>query len=110
MTKFKGSDKCADAMNQMFGMIAVSGSQLISGVKDGRINESPPRAGRPSEIPPEDFKDLTELFYTICAVEQANADPNRLNRTEEITLLGIIMNTKRRAKNKPEMNNIYLYE
>jgi hypothetical protein len=110
VTKFKGSDKCADAINQMFGMVAVSGSQLISGVKSGRINESPPRPGRPSEIPPEDFKDLTELFYTMCAVEQANADPNRLNQTEEISLLGIIVNTKRRAENKPEMDAVSLYD
>jgi hypothetical protein len=106
----QGSNKCADAINQMFKRVLVSGHQLSSGVRENRVGKSPPRPGRPSEIPDDDFKGLCALFWTVAAIEQANSDPQRLNRVEETSLLGTIVNAKRRAEGKNNLDEISLYE
>ena len=107
---FQGSDKCANAINQIFKRVLVSGHQISAGVKENQVGESPPRPGRPSEIPDDDFKDLCALFWSVATIEQANSDPQRLNRIEEISLLGTIINAKRRAEGRSNLDEILMYE
>ena len=107
---FQSAEKCASAVNTMFKVQAISGYQLGQAIKNEQVGQSPPRRGRPSQIPDEDFKDLAQLFYTLAAIEQANSEPNRLNRVGEITLLGSIVNVKRKGDGMTEMNEVALYE
>ena len=94
----------------MYAIEGVSGRQLADAVKAGKAGQAPPRRGRPSRIPDEEFKDLALLFFSLSAIEQANADPNRHSRPKLISLLGAIVNAKMRQDGLDEMDEVSLYE
>jgi hypothetical protein len=62
-----------------------------------------------SEIPDDVFKSICTLAYTCSAIEQANAEV-RLKRVELVSLIGSIINSKRRSEGQPEINDTAFYE
>ena len=82
-------------MNNMVGMQLVSGHDCKEAVKTDNAAQSPPKRGRPSTVvSEEDFKDLCALLFSLGSVEQTNADPIRLDREGQTTLLGMIVQSK----------------
>jgi hypothetical protein len=107
---FKTPDDVASAINQMYEIEGVSGRQLAEACRADRAGEPPPCRGRQSRIPDDEFKDIAMLFFSLSAIEQANAAPNRLARPKLISLLGTIVNDKMRQDGVQEINEIHLYE
>ena len=110
LIRFKTADMVANEINQMFGIELLTGTRLLNDVKKGRVGEPPIKKGREPTIPEEEMKDLAELFFTMVAIEQTNADINRLNRPEESSLLDQIVNERQRDRNQPEISAISLYK
>ncbi|CAJ1928560.1 unnamed protein product [Cylindrotheca closterium] len=94
--EFQDESHCADQVNRLFGIEVISGRDLREAVKQKRVGQSPPRVGRPSLIPDEDFIALCDAFWSMNAIDQNNVDGNRLNRPKEITLLDDVVNEKRK--------------
>jgi hypothetical protein len=107
---FSTPDNVAMAVNDMYGIQGVSGRQLADAVRNGNVGQAPPRRGRPSLIPDEDFKALALLLFSLSAIEQANADPTRLTRPQLVSLLGSIVNTKMKEDGLDEIDEVSLYE
>jgi len=106
---FASAEKCANAVNQMFGLDLVSGYRLKASIKLGLVGKSPPRRGRASDtIPDDQFKDLATLFFTASSIEQSNCD-DRMNRAELVSICGRIVNDKLEAEGRDPMNEIKLY-
>ena len=109
LRELQSPEQCAEAVNQLFGVDAVSGYGLKQAFRRGdKLGSSPPRPGRNTIIPEEDLKDLASLFHTMSSLEQVTAGP-RLDRPTQISLLGNIVNTKHHDEGKPEQNIINLY-
>ena len=111
LKKFETAELCAELINEMYGIEGLSGRELQKAVKEGRVGVSPPPRGRPSKISDEDFKAFAQLFFTLSAIEQSNAEPQRLTRPKLISLAGIIVNEKLMADGaSSEMSDISFYE
>jgi hypothetical protein len=110
LKRFVTAEQCADSINDMYGIEGLSGRKLKKAVKEDQVGVSPPPRGRPSNIPDEDFKQIAQLFFTLSAIEQSNADPQRMTRPKLVSLAGIIVNDKLKADGAKEMNDISLYE
>jgi hypothetical protein len=108
--KFDTAEQCADSINTMYGIEGLSGRELQTAVKEGRVGVSPPPRGRPSKILTEDFKLFAQLFFTLSAIEQSNADPQRLTRPKLVSLAGTIVNEKLISDGSAEMSDIRFYE
>jgi hypothetical protein len=106
LSHLQSSKSVAKEVNKLLKCQAVSGAQLNNAVKAGRVNQSPPRFGKPTEIPHDDFINIACLLYTAAAIEQANADPKRMNRQDEIQLVGKIINGMRRLDGKEPMDEV----
>jgi hypothetical protein len=94
LKKFVTAEQCNDSINIMYGIKGLSGRELQKAVKEGRVGVSLPHHGRPSKIPDDDFKLLSQLFFTLSATEQSNTDPQRMTRPKLVALAGIIVNDK----------------
>lgn len=110
LTRLNTADKVADGVNQLLGVDVVSGRQLKNAVNQRCIGVTPPRRGRPTTIPRNHLEDLAELFFTLSAIEEANAGPNRMLRPELSSLLGAIVNAKLKADGSNELDEVPLYE
>ena len=94
-------DHCAEKVSDIFGvrfpngktMQLVSGRSLESAVQQGQVGVSPARRGRRSVIPEKEYNDIATLLHTCLALEQANVDI-RLSRSECISLVGAVVNSK----------------
>ena len=107
--KFQNSTRVAAEVNLMFGVDAVSGRQIHDAFKENRTGKSPPRRGCPSTLPEADLKDLAMLCYSLSAIEQANCAAERLDNQGLISLLGKIVNKKRKDENLAEIDEVHLY-
>lgn len=96
-------DDVATFINEAFGIQALNGRQLREGVSNDRVGKPPLVRGRPSEIPSKEFELLAQMFFTLSKIEQANGSKRR-SRTELTALLGDIINHKRQADGKEELD------
>ena len=104
--EFKSVDDVADKINSLFGINGISGRQIREAVRAKRAGQLPPKRGRSPEIPNEEFEKLAELFFTLSAIEQSNAN-QRLTRAQLISLLANIVNQKRKQDRDPDLNEIW---
>jgi hypothetical protein len=110
LKKFQSADSIATEINNWFGILAVSGRQIADAFKKGRAGKSPPRHGAPSLLPEEDVKDLVMLCFLLSAIEQANCDVERLDSPGLISLVGKIINEKRRGEGLYEIDKVHIYQ
>lgn len=105
------SHKIADELCHFFGCDGiVSGRQLREGVSKGRVGQSPPRRGRKSSIPEDEFEALAMLLFTASSIQQANCDADRFERPELISIVGQILNDKLRSDGLPEMDDAAFFK
>jgi hypothetical protein len=55
LSHLQSAKSVAKEVNKLLKCEAVSGSQLVKAIKNGRVNQSPPSFGKTSEVPPDDF-------------------------------------------------------
>ena len=86
----------------------MSGYQLSTAVKEKRAGLPPKDWGRPSILPKKIFEHLCRFFLARDAINQANGEGHN-DRTENISLLGRIVNGLREQNGEKKMNEISLY-
>jgi hypothetical protein len=67
------------------------GRQLSEGVKNDLVAKYPPRNGRPMELEAGEFEAICTAFLTLSAIEQVNCEADRLNRSQQTSLLGSLI-------------------
>ena len=111
LSKFKSADLTAHEMDKLFGVESiVSGHEILRAVQKDRVGQSPLRAGRPSRIPDEEFKLVTQLVWTKASIDQGNASPHRLNRKEMESLVGKLVNAKLKQDGASPLNEGKFYK
>jgi hypothetical protein len=108
--KLGNANMVAEEVNKMFGIHFLSGRELTAGVKEKLVGLNPKPRGAPRKLPDEDFKDVCALVLTSSAIEQANADPNRLKESELCSLIGQIVNEKKERDGDEPLNDRWLHE
>jgi hypothetical protein len=109
LKKFQSSDSIDTEINDCVGILAVSGRQIADAFKKGRAGKSPPRHGAPSLLPEEDVKHLAMLCFLLLAIEQANCAAERLDSPGLISLVGKIINEKRKGEGLDEIDEVHIY-
>jgi hypothetical protein len=109
LKKFQSADRIATEINDWFGILAVSGRQIADAFAKGRAGQSPPCRGAPSLLPEEDVKDLAMLCFSLSAIEQANCAAERLDSPGLVSLVGKIINEKRKSEGLAEIDEVHIY-
>ena len=78
----------------MSGADFLSGSELQAAVKNGNIGKSPPRRGRVSAVPDEEFEAFCDAVFSFSAIQQINST-FRKKKMELQSLVDEILNAKR---------------
>ena len=112
LSKFKNADAVANFFNDGFvdGLPLISGREITEGVNNGLAGKSTPRKGRPTLISSDDTSDIASLVLTASAIDQANCEPNRLSRTQLTSVVGEIVNEKRKADGLVEIHDRTFFE
>ena len=108
LERFDSADKCAEYTNRLFGFRGLSGYQLSNAVNEKRAGEPPPERGRPSILSNKIFDLLCRFFFARDSINQANGDDHN-ERSQNINLLGRIVNEHRKRNNEKEIDTIHLY-
>ena len=95
LSNFSTADKVATAFNVMSGAEFLSGNEIQAAVRTGNEGKSPPRRGRSSSVPTEEFNAFCDATFSFSAIEQINSTP-RTKKMELMSLVGEILNDKRR--------------
>lgn len=108
----ESAESIADRVNKFFGFELVSGRQLQVAARQGNVPQGgiPPPRGRPSELGEETFSEICDLVWSAAAIEQMNADPQRLNRPQQITTVAVIVNQFLKDRGKPEIDDHAFFE
>jgi hypothetical protein len=109
LPKFKSADSTAREVNNLFEVPAISGRQILDACKNDRAGKSPPRRGFPSILPDADLQDLAMLCFSLSAIEQTNCAAQRLDNQGLISLVGKIVNEKRKGDGLVEIDEVHLY-
>jgi hypothetical protein len=109
LKKFQSADSIATEINAWFGILAVSGRQIVDAFNKGRAGKSPSRRGAPTLLPEEDVQDLAMLCFSLSAIEQANCAAERLDSPGLISLVGKIINEKRKSEGLDEIDEVHIY-
>jgi len=107
--ELNNAEKIATGVNQLFGIDLLVGNELKRCVKDNRVGKSPPRTGPQSRVAQDDFNLLVDLVFTCQSIEQANCDPNRLDRPRMRSAVSEIVNSKLLADGEDELNAVAFY-
>jgi hypothetical protein len=75
-----------------------------------QIGVSLPRQGSPTRINERNFQRICQLVFTCQSIEQANCDPNRLDRQDFRSKVGEIVNVKLSNDGLNELNTVKFYE
>ena len=98
------ANQVAEKINELFGLPLITGRQLEQAYKRGDRGVSPPKAGRTSSVPVEDFTNICRLVYTFCALQQANVEV-RSSVSELSSVVGAIVNGKRQVDQEDELRD-----
>ena len=107
---FGSATKVATRVNEFFGAELLAGDELSRCVRDGRVGELPLKRGGISRINDEDFNLICELVFTCQSIEQANCDPNRLNRPALRNAVAEIVNEKLLRCGDEELTAVTFFE
>ena len=107
LTNFSTADKVATAFNIMSGAEFLSGNELQAAVKNGNVGKSPPRRGRVSLVPEDEFDAFCDAVFSFAALQQINSTI-RTKKMELQTLVGEILNDKRKADGDEGMQTVLL--
>ena len=110
LTAFSSASKVATRMNELFRAELLAGDELNRCVSDGRAGELPPKQGKPSRIGDDDFKLISKLVFTCQSIEQANCDPNRLDRPEMRHAVAEIVNQKLLQSGQEALKSVPFFE
>ena len=110
LVKFKDADDVADFINDGFELDIISGRQISDQVAKGNIGKVPKKIGRKTILPEADIKDFASLAFTALSIEQANSDANRLKKSNITSIVGNIVNTKRKLDGEEDLNDVALYQ
>ena len=106
LLKFKSADDVADGINKLMGCLSVSGRQIADGVRAGIIGSKPKnRKGRKAQTPEDDISDLFNLLFSANTIDQVNCSAQRMNRSQQMSAIGSILNEKRQKDGHSEMND-----
>ena len=95
-------------MNRLFGYRGVSGYQLGNVVKHNMVGKPPPNRGQKLILSNNVFDLLCHLFLSKDAVKQANGKEQN-DFGQNASLLGRIVNEKRRCDGESDLNEVHLY-
>ena len=94
LKKFSGgANKVATEVNSWFECELISGRDIEKSYRDRRVGQSPPRRGKPPIISREVFSYICDAVYSANSIDQANCDPNRMDRVKMRELICSIVNT-----------------
>ena len=110
LIKFKDADDVADFINDGFELDIISGRQISDQVAKGNIGKVPKKIGQKTILPEADIKDFASLAFTALSIEQANSDANRLKKSNITSIVGNIVNTKRKLDGEEDLNDVALYQ
>jgi hypothetical protein len=99
----ENADQIATRVNQVFRVELVAGEDLKRSVRENRVGMSPPRHGGMIIVSDDDFKLLYDLVFTCESIEQANGDPNRLDRPRMTSAIAEVINEKHRSEGRDEI-------
>ena len=91
---FDTAEKIASAINEMFKIELLAGDELNRSVRANEVRQSPRRQGPPTRISGDTFKLVCDLVSFCQSIEQANGDPNRLDRLRMRESVSEMLNNK----------------
>jgi hypothetical protein len=94
LINFSTAEKVAAAFNVMSGAEFLSGNEIQAAVRTGNVGKSPPRRGRASTVPEDEFEAFCQAVFSFAAIEQINCT-SRTKKMELMSLVGEILNAKR---------------
>lgn len=98
---FDSPHKIATMFNNACRIDLFSGHEIAAAVERGDAGKSPPRRGRPSNIPMAKFKAFSNALFTFSAIEQINC-ADRTPRSHLVSLIGGVLNAKREEEDGGE--------
>jgi len=107
--KFKDAVAVATFVNEGFKCDLISGRDIRDAVSNGMIGVVRRKNGRNVETPEEDCKDLASLLFTANTIDQSNAAVKRLTKPDQRSIIGSILNHKRKADGKAELNGVSFF-
>ena len=93
---FSSVDQIISKVNGIFGKqndLLILSQEVINAVKEGKINEAPPKKGRDYRLGQETMDLLSDLLFSHNALSQHNAD-GQLSRQQYISALQSIVGPK----------------
>ena len=110
LKKFSGgANKVATEVNSWFECELISGRDIEKSYRDKRVGQSPPRRGKPPIISREVFSYICDAVYSANSIDQANCDPNRMDRVEMRELICSIVNAWLVKNGDEPINDIAFY-
>ena len=106
LSNFATADNVATVFNLMSGADFLSGYEIQSGVDKGNAGKSPPQQGRVSTVPSAEFDAFCDAVFSFAAIQQINST-TRSRKMELQSLVGEILNTKRRSNDEPGKSSWY---
>lgn len=103
------AEKCAIAINNLYGVELLSGYQLREAIKDGCVGLSPPRRGPSTRIPMDEIKLLANLVFTCESLEQSNCVENCMERAQVMSCLGEIVNECLKNRGEQPLKEVSFY-
>ena len=107
LTKFSSAESIASFVNEGFECELISGEMIRQAFKKNIIGKAPQKAGRRPTIPREDTDMLASLIFSANSIDQANSDPNRMDRPAQISTIGRIVNSKREEQGYDMLDDCY---
>ena len=95
LNKFKSAEDIAEFVNEGFDNCGlISGQMIRKAHQQNFIGMAPQKKGRRPKVSKEDSTLLANLLFSANSIDQANSSIHRLNRPEQISIIGQVLDSK----------------
>ena len=109
LVKFKSAEDIAEFINAGFECDLISGQMIRKAFQKNFIGKAPEKAGRKPKIPKEETTLLANLLFSANSIDQANSASNRMDRPQQISTIGRILNSKQKEDDNDILNDTFLF-
>ena len=109
LSKFSSAESIATFVNEGFECDLISGEMIRQAYKKDYVGEAPQRVGRKPKVSREDSELLSSLLFSANSIDQANSDASRMNRQDQISTIGRIVNSKREDDGQDILDDAFYF-